>query len=143
MKRLSPLRTLVAAVSLAVASLGAIADVTVQWTSIAADTIRDAKQPSAAAERSLGTVMEAIAAAKRSGNGSSNGNGGSAADSERRDAAVAVAAFAVLESLYPDQRESLDARLAVTFSYIPETDAKAEGAAMGRRIATELLRAAR
>lgn len=37
-------------------------------------------------------------------------------------------------------REELERRLAITFSRIPETDAKAEGAALGRVIAVELLR---
>jgi hypothetical protein len=56
---------------------------------------------------------------------------------------VAVAAFAVLEHLYPDQRDSLEAQLAVSFSHIPETAAKAEGAAIGRTLANEILAAER
>jgi len=137
-------RKLFAFALLACACLGARADVMAQWTSIAVDAARDARVSSAAAERGLALVNEAMraAAGARDGNGNGNGNGnGSSAGHERSDAAAAVAAFAVLEALYPDQRDNLEARLAVTFSRIPETDAKAEGAAAGRRIASELLRA--
>ena len=56
-------------------------------------------------------------------------------------AAVAIAAFVVLEQLYPDQREELESRLAISFSHVPEIDAKAEGAALGRKVASEMLTA--
>jgi hypothetical protein len=135
-------RKLFAFALLACACLGARADVMANWTSIAVDAARDARVSTATAERGLALVNEAMRAAAgvRDGNGNGNGNG-SPAGHERSDAAAAVAAFVVLESLYPDQRDDLEARLAVTFSRIPETDAKAEGAAAGRRIASELLRA--
>jgi hypothetical protein len=133
-------RKLFAFALLACACLGVRADVTAQWTSIAIDAARDARVSNAAAERGLALVNEAMRAAAGARDGNGNGNGSSAGH-ERSDAAAAVAAFAVLEALYPDQRDNLEARLAVTFSRIPETDAKAEGAAAGRRIASELLRA--
>jgi hypothetical protein len=126
---------------------GARADVSEQWTSIALETLRDARAVPEAADRRLATVGQAIiralaaTAASANGNGNENGAGGLAAQRQRRDAAVAVAAFAVLESLYPEQREQLETRLALAFSYIPETLAKAEGAALGRRIANEVLAA--
>ena len=136
-------RLLVLGLAIALASLSVRADVTVQWTSIAAETLRHAQEGAVAAERSLAAVRHAMTTARSSengnGNGNGNGHGGSAAESQRRDAAVAVAAFAVLETLYPAQREALETQLAVTFSHIPETAAKAEGAAQGRRIAKDVL----
>jgi hypothetical protein len=123
------------------------ADVSGQWISIAVETLRDAREAPETADRRLATVGQAIARALAGtpscGNDNGDGQGDPAAQRERRDAAVAVAAFAVLESLYPAQREHLETRLALAFSYIPETPAKAEGAALGRRIANEVLAAAR
>jgi len=137
---------LLAAVLLAFLS-GARADVSGQWITIAVETLHDAREAPEAADRRLTTVGQAIARALADtlscGYREGNGNGDSVAQRERRDAAVAVAAFAVLESLYPEQREHLETRLALAFSYIPETPAKAEGAVLGRRIADEVLAAAR
>lgn len=131
------LNALAAGIALALAALSARADVAAQWTSIATETVRQALEAPAAAQRGLAAVREAMSAVRAGG----NGNGSSAADDQRRDSATAVAAFAVLEALYPAQREALEAQLAVTFSHIPETAAKAEGAALGRRIATDVVRA--
>lgn len=131
---------LLAALALAFVTSAARADATARWTAIAADTARHAQADPVAAERVLAVVREAMATARSAGNGNGNGDGDPAAGTESRDAAVAVAAFAVLETLYPAQRENLEAELAITFSRIPETDAKAQGAAHGRRIAAELLR---
>jgi len=83
-------------------------------------------------------VREAVAAAAaQARNGNFGGKEVSGAAAQRRDAAVAVAAVAVLQHLYRDQRESLETRLAVSFSRSPETAAKVEGAAIGRRVADE------
>ena len=128
------------------------ADAAADWTNIAVMTQRDAGEASAISEGRLALVDQAMAlalagtrggAGKANGNvnGNGNGNGGHASewDRDRREAAVAVAAFAVLEQLYPDQRENLDAQLALALSPIPETAAKAEGAELGRRVATEVI----
>lgn len=127
---------------IALACFAAYADVSAEWRSIAAHTIRNARASPDASERDLAIVMHAMAAAQRGANGQSNGSG-RPSWAEGQDAAVAVAAFAVLEALYPDQREDLESRLAITFSHIPETAAKAEGASLGRRTAQEALRARR
>lgn len=140
MKADRSLTTLLAGITIALASAAVRADVTAQWTSIAAHTVRHAAEEPAKAERVLRAVREAVQAAAGRSAANGSGNGGSATEAQRRDAAVAVAAFAVLEILYPAHRESLEAQLAVTFSHIPESDAKAEGAALGRRIANDVVR---
>lgn len=137
MNRTLQLRTLVALV-ITLGSLAARADVTTEWMAIAASSAQEARQSPQAAARSLRTVREAIAKAA-----AATRNGSPTAAAERHDAAVAVAAFAVLEHLYPDQRESLEARLAVSFSRIPENAAKADGAAIGRMVTNEMLVAGR
>ncbi len=129
------------AAALLVVVPGARADASEQWISIALETQRDAREAPDTADRQLAAVGQAIVAALAGTLCSGSGKccGAPAAQRERRDAAVAVAAFAVLDSLYPEQRETLETRLALAFSYIPETAAKAEGAALGRRIADEVL----
>lgn len=125
-----------------VAHAEVITDVTAEWMAIAASSAREAKQSPEAAAISLRSAQEAAAAAAaRARNGNIGGKEVSGAAAQRHDAAVAVAAFAVLQHLYPDQRESLETRLAVSFSRIPESAAKAEGAAIGRRVASEFVAA--
>lgn len=140
MNKTPRLTTLLATLAIALGSTCANADVSARWSNIAAETSRDAHEAPAVAERNIAAVRKAMAAAGAAGNGNGNGNAGGKARAERRDAAVAVAAFAVLETLYPAQRESLEAQLAVTLSYVPETSAKAQGAAEGRRMAMEVMR---
>ena len=55
-------------------------------------------------------------------------------------AAAAVAAYVVLECLFPDQEPALVAELAVSLSHYPETQEKADALAHGRRVATAMLR---
>ena len=57
-----------------------------------------------------------------------------------REASAAVAAYVVLECLFPEQEQALGAELAVSLAAFPETQAKADALALGRRTATELLR---
>jgi len=140
MNRIFHPRTLVA-LAITLGSMAAHADVTTEWTAIAASSTQDEQSPQTAA-RNLGTVQKAVAAAAAAAKNRRNGgNESSSAAANRHDAAVAVAAFAVLERLYPDQRESLEVRLAVSFSHIPENAAKADGAAIGQEVANELLTA--
>lgn len=113
------------------------ADVSSDWRRLAGIEIQ---RTAAGAKREglIGKVDEAIARARAAANASSaNDSRGSASD--REDAAVAVAVLAVVEYLVPESREELEARLAITFSRIPETDAKALGAAFGRAVAAEVL----
>ena len=117
------------------------AEVAEEWARISQAIVNQSRAEPAARQGMLDLAAEAIGRARSDGNGNGNGGNGSHAKAsmERRDAAIAVAAFAVLESLVPEQRAELESRLAVTFSRIPETDAKAEGAALGRRIAARVL----
>jgi hypothetical protein len=114
---------------------------------IALVTLHEARVAPETADRHLTLVSQAIARALADtlscGDPRDNRHGDPVAQRERGDAAVAVAAFAVLESLHPERREDLEARLALAFSYIPETPAKAEGAVLGRRAAGEAVAAAR
>ena len=115
------------------------ADVSSDWRRLAGIEIQ---RTAAGAKREglIGKVDEAIARARATANAnasSANDSRGSASD--REDAAVAVAVLAVVEYLVPESREELEARLAITFSRIPETDAKALGAAFGRAVAAEVL----
>ena len=120
-------RTMLAAAALLLLpSLGANADRGSPWTT----------NPAEVRARFLVATHFATA-------GSGNGGDASRATGERRDAAAAVAAFAVLEALDPGQREYYESLLAVDLSRIPETAAKAEGAVSGRRIAEEMLKSER
>ena len=127
MKRTPGLAALLLAPAFAFA---APADVAATWTALASESLLAEGVPSAVAGRSMQCITEAMASAGRSARG---GEGDSAA--QRHDAAVSTTAFAILERLVPGQREHLESRLAVTFSYLPETKAKAEGAALGRKTA--------
>jgi hypothetical protein len=141
MNRAPCLRTLIV-LTLTLATPGAHADMTTEWVAIATNSTQRAQQAPEAAAPSLRTVQEAVAAAAAAARNRHNiGNESSTAAAERHDAAVAVAAFAVLEHLYPDQRDSLEARLAVSFSRIPESAAKADGAVIGREVANKMLAA--
>ena len=140
------LNALLATVLIAFLS-GARAEASGKWIGIAVETLHEARLVPETADRHLTLVSQAIARALADtlscGDRGDNPQGDLVAQRERRDAAVAVAAFAVLESLYPERREDLEARLALAFSYIPETPAKAEGAVLGRRAAREAVTAAR
>lgn len=127
---------------LLIAAASARAEAGEEWTRIARDIVTQSKADATARQAMLERVSEAISQARGDGNGNGHGGNGTngEANSERRDAAVSVAAFVVLERLVPAQREELESRLALAFSRIPETDAKAEGAALGRRIAAQVLR---
>ena len=54
-------------------------------------------------------------------------------------ASAAVAAYVVLECLFPEREPDLAVTLAVKLADFPETDAKAAALAHGRRLATEML----
>lgn len=138
MDRILPLRTLIA-LAIGIGSFAAQADVTTEWVAIALSSTHDARQSAQAAAPGLRAVQEAASAAASAAKDRHSGrNEAPRAAAERHDAAVAVAAFAILEHLYPEQRDGLEWHLAVTFSRIPETAAKAEGAAIGRKVANEI-----
>lgn len=141
MNRTHRLRSLVALL-IAVGSISAQADVTDEWTAIAANLAQEARQSPQTAADNLRAMQEAVAAAAAAAKNAHNvRNESPRVAAERHDAAVMIAAFAVLEHLYPNQREGLEASLAVSFSHIPESAAKADGAAIGRMVANAMLAA--
>lgn len=129
------LRTL-ALLALALGHGIAHADATTEWVSIASNSTLQAAAPALRMVREAASTAAAAAKSRHDGATES-----ADAAAERHDAAVAVAAFVVLEHLYPEQREDLEWRLAVSFSRIPESAAKADGAAIGRKVALDTLAA--
>ncbi len=55
------------------------------------------------------------------------------------DAAAAVAAHRALSSLYPKQRERLDAALAASLALVPDGDDKTAGIKLGKEVADKIL----
>jgi hypothetical protein len=86
-------------------------------------------------------AMAAAVPATSGGNG--NGNGTSAHHALDEAAAAAVAAYVVLERLYPEQQPEFEMRLAIALADVPESQAKADALARGRRVASEILAAGR
>jgi hypothetical protein len=129
--------------SLLIVAGSARAEAAEEWTRISRAVVSQSKADASARRSMLELAAEAISQARGDGNGNGGNGSHAGASIERHDAAVAVAAFGVLERLAPEQREELESRLAVHFSRIPETDAKAEGAVLGRSIAARVLQQAK
>jgi hypothetical protein len=87
---------------------------------------------------SLALVRTAMSAAAPTTDGGGNGNGASG-HPMLDEGASAVAAYVMLEHLYPDQQPEFEMRLAVALSDIPESQAKADALERGRRAATQIL----
>lgn len=112
----------------------------IDWTAQAAHVVEAAGLRDDAAQAALGLVrMAMIEASRHSRNGANGANGSSVPD--HHAAAAYVAAYAVLECLFPKWRPGLEGALAVDLADFPETDEKAAALAHGRRIATQLLHA--
>ena len=136
-------QTLVAALAFALASATAQADMKGDWIAVAYAATARSEAGAAQSARGASLVLQAI---ERASDTTSGGNGGtrpgndSAGDwTQRRDASVAMATFAVLEHLYPEALADLEVKLALSLERLPENDAKAEGLVIGRRIAAEVL----
>ena len=85
----------------------------------------------------IALVRDAMTAASQAyGRNGGNGNGHG---ESLVDAARAVAAYVVLERLYPDAQEGLEMELAASLASFPESQAKADALAAGRRAAESLL----
>jgi PAP2 superfamily len=130
-----------AALTCALASLPAKADVVMDWNA-KADAIAIEKQianaPNARGQAMLHVAMfEAVNAIDRryapyrlnlvADRGTS------------REAAAATAAHDVLAALYPDQKPDLDAMLAASLAGIAESDAKSKGLELGRKAAAGII----
>lgn len=112
----------------------------IDWTTQAIDVVEAAGLKGDSAREALGLVRTAmLEASHNSGNGGNGGNGASGLDYHA--AAAYVAAYAVLECLFPTWRPRLESALAVDLADLPETDEKATALVHGRRIATQLLHA--
>ena len=94
-----------------------------------------ARAPQSECEKGFALVQAAMRTAAAPASGNRPGGGGDALSR----AAAAVAAYVVLERLYPEQQEDLEVKLAVVLADVPESQAKADALAHGRRVATELL----
>ena len=136
-------RALGAALALALASATAQADMKDDWIAVAHAATAKSEAGASQTARGASLVLQAI---ERASHTTSGGNGGtrpendSAGDwTQRRDASVAMATFAVLEHLYPEAQADLEVKLALSLEGLPENDAKAEGLVIGRRIAAEVL----
>src|SRR3954465_7243135 len=130
-----------AALTCALASLPAKADVVMDWNA-KADAIGVEKQlvnsANSRAQAMLHVAMfEAINAIDKR---YTPYNLSLAADhGTSREAAAAVAAHDVLIALYPDQKADLDATLATSLSAIADGEAKSKGIELGRRAAAEII----
>lgn len=107
----------------------------VDWIHRARVLSQDSGRPAAEAVRAVALVQNAISDA-RSASRSNGGNGGSA---QVESATVAMAAYAVLERLFPERQLDLEIDLAVALADVPESQAKADALVTGRRVAAALL----
>ena len=124
---------------ISVISTAAWGDTASEWNKRAETATVAAKQTPAESARTIATVQSAMAAATIS---LQHGNGFDAAASSRdaaRSTASAIAAFAILEHLCPDQHLDLEIWLAVSLADIPESQAKADALVVGRKAANEIL----
>lgn len=124
-----------AAITLSIASLNASSsDATAShWTPAFQGCA--ARTPQSECEKGFVLVQTAMRSAAAPASGSKFTEG---ADLLGR-AAAAVAAYVVLEHLFPEQQADLEVKLAVVLADVPESQAKADALARGRRVATELL----
>jgi hypothetical protein len=104
------------------------------WIEQAQSACRSAKQSAPQCETSTAFVRRAMEAVRANG-----GNGSNGGHSPLEAAARSVAAYVVLEALYPEQQPEFENRLAIALANVPESQAKAEALARGRQVATEML----
>ena len=124
------------------AAHGARADTIPDWNLVTAKTLQTAKAGSGLNQSRVyamvhGAVFDAVNAIERRYHSY-------AADLKvppgaSREAAAAVAAHTVLTDLYPQQKETLDAALAVSLAKVQDGAAKADGLALGKAAAEKML----
>jgi len=134
---------LIAALAFALASATSHADMKGDWIAVAYAAAARYEAGASQSARGASLVLQAI---ERASGATAGSNGGARRESDsagdwtqRRDASVAMATFAVLEHLYPEAQADLEVKLALSLEQLPENDAKAEGLVIGRRIAAEVL----
>ncbi len=134
-------KALAVSLLLATAALAVRAETVTEWDRRAARASATANQPVEEAARTIAMVRAAIADAIAPANGSNGGNGatGPVPRGTVRSAAAAMAAFAVLEHVFPDQLPDLEVVLAVNLADVPESQEKADALVRGRKAAAEIL----
>lgn len=100
------------------------AEARVDWIRNAEDAIRIARLDPVAARSAMSIVRAAMAQTE---------------PVAYREAAASLAAFIVLECMFPERQAQLETDLAVDLADYPETDMKAAALAQGRRMGNELL----
>jgi hypothetical protein len=133
---LGPLIGLFAAMS------GGCADTIPDWNFVTANALQTAKAGTGLAHSRVhamvhGAMFDAVNALERRYR--SYAADLEAAPGASPDAAAAVAAHAVLVDLYPPQKETLDAALAASLTKIQDSRAKADGMALGKAAAEQML----
>ena len=130
-----------AALTLALASLPANADVIMDWNAKADAIGADKQLANSANSRAQAmlhvAVFEAVNAIDKRYTPyklSLTADRGTS-----REAAAATAGHDVLVALYPDQKADLDATLATSLSAIAEGESKAKGIELGRKAAAEII----
>lgn len=113
------------------------ADDRLDWNAHARNAIATARLEGGAAESAQALVRAAMSEASKRGN-ANGANGATATDHDV--AAASVAAYVILECLFPEQQPALEAELAVALADFPETRQKAVALSAGRSAATDLLR---
>ena len=124
---------------LATAAATARVDTAMEWNQRAMAAITTAKQSLSEAAKTMVAVQAAMSGAVNAlGQGNGSNTGAHSVESSR-SAASAIAAFAILEHLFPDQLPELEVWLAVSLADIPESQAKADALVVGRKAANEIL----
>ena len=132
--------TAIAVQTLAVLAISiASAHARLDWDAHARNAVAIARLQQPIGESVLALVRAAMSQVSRSG----TGNGTNAAHAlDYNTAAASLAAYVILECLFPDQQPGLEYELAVTLADFPETQQKADALVQGRQVATEVLRSA-
>lgn len=120
---------------------GARADMVTEWNSIAIDAVVAAAQTSTKASRSLAMVHAAVYDAVNAveGGGRPYRFTALADPGTSPEAAAAAAAHAVLVSLFPPQKASLDFTYEMQLAELPDGQGKESGVALGGQIGAEMV----
>jgi hypothetical protein len=118
------------------------ADVITEWNAILLDTIRVDKTAPPVASRAMAMVHAAMYDAVVNTTGSHyqpyHVNGG-AAPGTSATAAAASAAHSVLISLFPGQKDALDAKYAASLASMPDGSGKTKGVTFGQSVGSSVL----
>jgi hypothetical protein len=124
-----------------VAPAAARADVVLDWNQAALETIRRTSTPPPAAARALAMVHVAMYDAVNSIEHTHRPFRAYTPESfsTSREAAAAQAAFRVLSSLYPSERDVLERTLAESLAPVPQSSGKTAGVFLGNAVAERII----